>query len=722
MHEFDEYFDKEDRGKPYLSSGEELEDYFRLVDMIIENLLEQRGVGSENKLFTKGLAITERELTSYYELPPILRRTDFFNPILAMYVKQAFDYIEERVERTGSAVPYLRIQRVIDIFDLNITELIALLLALIGAVDRRYERIFGFLQDDISQKKPTAGLLLTIMKKINQDFEEDEFICSPISEKMSKYFFLPSEEIGLGYTMALNETIKEIALGVLKEPNNNDNCIFLYEESDDIPHFFGEIIDVITRLCWSTEKGHYYIENKDTATAEHILYKAARSTGNKLYIVDVLILLNKKKDEQKRILIDLWLRLKLKGAVLGVKYIENEKIENDEIGYILGMINEWFSEGVLFFYGQESEPTCLSDLSIASISVEHPNVNKRICMWEYFLDNDEQITISDDIELADLADCYELSYGKIKRICELAISSAVLKQSQIITRETLLDSVLKINSANFSSLAENIKARYTWEDLSIEDDQANILHVACDRFKVRNRVAEKWGLKKKNAYGNGVSLLLYGPPGTGKTMAAQVIANELSLPLYRVDISRIFSKYIGETEKNLSAIFDAAKGANVVLFFDEADALFSKRTEIKDSNDKYSNSETAYLLQKIEEYDGMSILATNYFKNFDTAFIRRLTYVAHLDNPNEEQRYLLWTTILPKETEIDESTDFHFLARQFELSGSNIKAILYSSAFMAGTQNEPLSMKYIALAMQYEYKKLGKLINAEEFGLLMGYL
>lgn len=242
-------------------------------------------------------------------------------------------------------------------------------------------------------------------------------------------------------------------------------------------------------------------------------------------------------------------------------------------------------------------------------------------------------------------------------------------------------------------------------------DQAQL-----DAARLRNRIGEEWGLKRKNAYGNGVSILLYGPPGTGKTMAAQVIANELSLPLYRVDIFQISSKYIGETEKNLGVIFDAAAKANVILFFDEADALFSKRTSVGDSHDKYANSETAYLLQKIEEYDGMSILSTNYYNNFDDAFVRRITYSVHLQQPDKETRYTLWTTILPKTAKIDKNVDFKFLADKFDLSGSNIKAILFNAAYMAGAEEKPVGMKHIVRAMEFEFNKLGKLVNNSDFG------
>ncbi|MCR5098835.1 MAG: ATP-binding protein [Lachnospiraceae bacterium] len=209
---------------------------------------------------------------------------------------------------------------------------------------------------------------------------------------------------------------------------------------------------------------------------------------------------------------------------------------------------------------------------------------------------------------------------------------------------------------------------------------------------------------------------MYGAPGTGKTMAAQVVANELGLPLYRVDVSQIFSKYIGETEKNLGVIFEEAKKVNVILFFDEADALFAKRTEVGDSNDRYANAETAYLLQKIEEHNGMTILATNLYHNFDSAFVRRITYVVHIDSPDEATRLRLWKHTLPETCRFSSDVDFEYLAEHFELSGSNIKAILQTAAYYAGGFDRAITMADVIMALRYELEKLGRIIDSTDFG------
>ncbi|MFI3313625.1 MAG: ATP-binding protein, partial [Eubacteriales bacterium] len=207
-----------------------------------------------------------------------------------------------------------------------------------------------------------------------------------------------------------------------------------------------------------------------------------------------------------------------------------------------------------------------------------------------------------------------------------------------------------------------------------------------------------------------------GPPGTGKTMAAQVMANRLHLDLYKVDIAGVMSKYIGETEKQLGAVFDEAKKSQSILFFDEADAIFGKRSETKDSHDRYANVQTAYLLQKMEEYDGIVLLASNYLENFDEAFKRRITYIIDFTLPDELHRGQIWRSVLPSTAPLAEDVDVDFLARSFQLSGSSIKNIALSAAFLAVQEDASISMTHLLLAIKAEEEKAGKLLRREEFG------
>ena len=215
---------------------------------------------------------------------------------------------------------------------------------------------------------------------------------------------------------------------------------------------------------------------------------------------------------------------------------------------------------------------------------------------------------------------------------------------------------------------------------------------------------------------------MYGPPGTGKTMAAQVMANELGMELYRVDLSQVTSKYIGETEKNLESVFREAEHSNVILFFDEADSLFGKRTEVKDSNDKYANQETSYILQRIESYEGMIILATNLVKNFDSAFMRRITVSIRFSEPDENMRKLLWKDMLQNTALAEDAVLIDNLAKQFEITGSNIKSIVRNALFMSFMEHRELRIEDIAKAVKVEFEKLGKIPNLSSLGIFFTYV
>ena len=276
-------------------------------------------------------------------------------------------------------------------------------------------------------------------------------------------------------------------------------------------------------------------------------------------------------------------------------------------------------------------------------------------------------------------------------------------------------------AGKISDKATVIKKKHTWDELVLPEEQKKLIIRACNQIKYKNIVYDKWGMDKKVLYGRGLSMLFSGPSGTGKTMAAQVVANELGLEIYRVDLSKVVSKYIGETEKNLGEIFESAKKSNVILLFDETDAIFGKRTEVKDSHDKNANVETSYLLQKMEEYNGVTIMTTNFIGNIDKAFFRRINYVVHFTLPSAELRKEIWQKMYPKETPISEDVDFDFLAKQFEISGGSIKNIVITSSFIAASESNEVKMEHIIKGLEYEIKKQGKIVSKSDFG-EYGYL
>lgn len=262
-------------------------------------------------------------------------------------------------------------------------------------------------------------------------------------------------------------------------------------------------------------------------------------------------------------------------------------------------------------------------------------------------------------------------------------------------------------------LAQRIEPMVTWDDIVLPDFQKQLLKEIVAQVKHRNKVYNEWGFAAKGNRGLGISALFSGESGTGKTMASEVLANELALDLYKIDLSKVVNKYIGETEKNLKKIFDAAEEGGAILLFDEADALFGKRSDVKDSHDRYSNIEVSYLLQRMEAYRGLAILTTNMKSAVDKAFMRRIRFVIQFQFPDAAQRAEIWSKVFPKNTPI-EKLDLDKLAR-LSIAGGSIRNIAMNAAFMAANENSPVSMMHIYRATRSEYDKTEKAFNSSEF-------
>ena len=256
--------------------------------------------------------------------------------------------------------------------------------------------------------------------------------------------------------------------------------------------------------------------------------------------------------------------------------------------------------------------------------------------------------------------------------------------------------------------ANRVETKQTWQDLVLPVDQFDLLVEFTARVRHRKQVLEGWGFGRKIGRGHGVSALFSGPPGTGKTMIAGLLANELGLDLYQVDLSRVVSKYIGETEKQLAAVFEAAESGQAIILFDEADSLFGKRTEVKSSNDRYANLEVNYLLQRMEAFKGITILTTNHETAIDEAFKRRLAFHVRVPMPDEEQRRMLWEALIPEEAECAADLDFEPLANEFEMAGGYIKNATVRAAYLAAAEASPISQTHLLRAARAEYEGMGK--------------
>jgi vesicle-fusing ATPase len=341
--------------------------------------------------------------------------------------------------------------------------------------------------------------------------------------------------------------------------------------------------------------------------------------------------------------------------------------------------------------------------------VPEPNRSERAALWRATV-GDRAPDLGATLEI--LASQFDLDSAGIR--AAWATRASGVNGARLVPADELWESCRVQARRAIDALAERIESGATWEDLVLPPDQLTQLSDLTSHVGRAHQVYEQWGWSKKGNRGLGVAALFSGPSGTGKTLAAEVIANSLSLDLYRVDLAQVVSKYIGETEKNLAKIFDAAAEGGAILLFDEADALFGKRSEVKDSHDRYANVEVSYLLQRMEAYRGLAILTTNQKTALDTAFLRRLRFVVDFPFPDATRRVEIWERVFPSDTPLD-GLDMRRLSR-LSVSGGNIRSIAINAAFLAATEQQSVSMTHILTAARREYAKLDKPATTAEFG------
>ncbi|MEO1208788.1 MAG: ATP-binding protein [Cyanobacteria bacterium J06638_20] len=310
-----------------------------------------------------------------------------------------------------------------------------------------------------------------------------------------------------------------------------------------------------------------------------------------------------------------------------------------------------------------------------------------------------------------LASQFDLNLTTIQHIARTALAKPPDPDTSL--HDQLWSACLASARPQLDVLAQRLEPKATWDDIVLPSEETTLLHQIADQVRQRSKVYQDWGFQNRMNRGMGISALFSGESGTGKTMAAEVLANDLGLSLYRIDLSQVVSKYIGETEKNLRRVFDAAESGSVILLFDEADALFGKRSEVKDSHDRYANIEINYLLQRMEAYQGLAILTTNLRNALDHAFVRRLRFIMKFPFPDPSERQKIWQRAFPPETPTD-GLDFTRLAR-LSLTGGSIHNITLNAAFLAAQQGTPVTMPVVLQAARSEFRKLDRPINEADF-------
>ncbi len=348
-------------------------------------------------------------------------------------------------------------------------------------------------------------------------------------------------------------------------------------------------------------------------------------------------------------------------------------------------------------------------------AIEPPTTAWRESLWRRLLQAEPapgaaEVSAS---QLAELAERYDFVPG-------LVVASLRRAGAEIGDADGRLDfaalsrACRAVGSARMGTIAQRLALPYTREHLVVPADLNAELDLAIAWVRNRRQVFERWKFGQRIALGRGMTALFAGGSGTGKTMAAQVLARELGLDLFRVDLSRVMSKYIGETEKNLSQLFDDAAASGAVLFFDEADALFGKRSEVKDAHDRYANLEISYLLQRMEEHEGVSLLATNRMGDLDEAFTRRFHFILDFPMPRAPERRRIWQGMLPLEAERDDSVSLDTLADDYEMSGGEIRNSVLSAAFAAAAEGVPIGLRHLKRGLRRELLKTGRVLDSEQ--------
>jgi SpoVK/Ycf46/Vps4 family AAA+-type ATPase len=340
-----------------------------------------------------------------------------------------------------------------------------------------------------------------------------------------------------------------------------------------------------------------------------------------------------------------------------------------------------------------------------------PGGAERDALWRRALNGAR----SADGEAATATAQFRLTPEQVGRAAQAALRAAAARGDELST-DDLRTAARAQNAVGLERLARRIRPQADWDDLVLPEDVHLQLRELIARLRHRELVIDAWGAGGASARGRGVTCLFAGESGTGKTLSAEVLAGHLGLDLYVIDLSSVVDKYVGETEKNLDRVFAEAEGVNGVLLFDEADALFGKRSEVKDARDRWANMEVAYLLQRMELFDGIAILTTNLRANLDESFTRRLAAVVDFPRPDEDQRRLLWERNLGDGMPRADDLDLGFLAASFELSGGSIRNIVLAAAYMAADDGHTVGMPHLIRAIQREYRKLGRLCAEGEFG------
>ena len=621
-------------------------------------------------------------------------------------------------------------------YGLSAFELDALLIGLAPEFDLRYERLYAFLQNDVTRRRPSVDLVLNLLCGTAQEKLARRVHFAPdaalIRHGLAQLIADPQQAQSpfLAHHLKVDDQIVRLLLG----QEGIDSRLSGYSERLEPASLLEDLpLDQAAKGALRAMAEEYrathrplrlYLQSAFRADARDVAEALAEAVGSPLLTIDLgRALASDPQFEQVPRLIfrEAWFQ----GAVLQLEDVDALRSDDrqSQCRRIMNSLSK--NPGITVLSGtQRWQPMGDVPVGVLDIALPLPEYGSRRSYWEASLA--AQGIALEEADLHSLSGRFRLAPSQIVRAVLTARERARWREAGValtddassieppVTLPDLFSAARAQSGHQLAALTRKIEPTYTWADIVLPAAVVDQLREICHRAGYRHQVMDEWGFGRKLALGKGVNVLFAGGSGTGKTMAAEVVANELGLDLYKIDLSTVVSKYIGETEKNLDRIFTAAEDANGILFFDEADALFGKRSEVRDSHDRYANVEISYLLQKMEQYEGISVLATNLRQNLDEGFVRRLAFTVHFPFPDETDRLRIWEGIWPADTPLDPELDLGFFAERFKLSGGNIKNIALASAFLAAGGGGVVTMEHLRHATQREYQKLGKILSPTE--------
>lgn len=677
----------------YKDFREHYEDYREIIDIYLEEYMSyiKKTVRTETPMDKyRGIAVSYEQAADFRRKLPFILSAEGEERVCSVKNR-----INEKKERNSVFLP---LEYAGSCFGLDDREKLVLASCFFAASDSGIADCFAYINNDVSKKYPTLGTAA------NMFYYGNITIPALNLSRVYRYIYDIEKDMPVPYLTELKPArrIFEFLSGDLIIRDTDCCKAYGFAGGDEPIYGRKDELNKIASVIGREKSFDILLYGEEGSGRRFTAVNACRAAKRNMLCLDWR---ETESDGLCRLQNDTARELYLQKSVLCICGITDETDTNRLFSFVNGL--RMLSPCIIYC---ALTPIAMGSMPCIRIKMDEPDYDSKLAMW-----NSGKIKLSAGTDLNGLAGKYRFSFGTIRSLLSICENMCGTSGADEITEEMIETAALELSQGALCGKAYRVETNFRMDDLILPQSEKNQLAEAMNHIRFKHRVYDLWDFKSKMAYGKGLSVLFEGPPGTGKTMAASIVGNELGLPVFKADLSKMMSKYIGETEKSLGEVFDAAEKSNAVLFFDETDAIFGKRSEIKDSHDKYANIETSYLLQKMEEYDGIVIMTTNLLRNIDDAFLRRISYIIRFPFPENEQRRMLWQTAFPAKAQL-EGADIDFLAGSFEMTGAMIKNAALSAAFLAAAKNKPISMEEILKSVVKQFSKFGKTIGRQDLG------